>query len=284
MTDTFAHDLRQEPEILFDETIARPDGGRHWPHLVFAAPDGFRPLFLDLSLPPGPGPHPVLVYVHGGGWMIGTPKYGNPTLRALDLPGQARAAGLAFARVSYRLSGEAHWPVPHQDIQAALAFLTLHAGRLSLDPARIAVLGESAGGHLAAWAGLDPGPGARVAAVVNWYGAVDLTGMLSVRRAEETGPRPERRLLGEGADLAARARAASPLHADLRAAPPFLHQHGDADRVVPLSQAQAFHAALLAAGRSSTLEVIAGADHCFWGANDRAIARRAVDFVVAALG
>jgi acetyl esterase/lipase len=292
MTDTFDADLAQEPERLELEVFATPGGGRLWPYLVLALPQGQRPLFLDLTVPPGPGPHPLVVYVHGGAWLLGTPKYGNPTLRGVAMMPRLLAAGHAVARISYRLSGEARWPAQLHDCKAAIRYLRGKAGVFGLDPGRFAVLGESAGGHLAAMVALtgdDPafgdGAGASdaVKAAVNWYGVTDLAAMHAATPPDAPSPRPEVLLVGDGPDLAQRLAAASPLAHVHPGAPPFLHQHGDHDRVVPLDQARALHQALRSAGVASDLDVIPGADHCFWGAVSPAIMDRVLDFLRAHL-
>ena len=260
MTDSFEHDLRQEPERLELE-VFDIGGARLWPCLVFSAPEGFRPLSMDLAVPEGPGPHPLVVYVHGGGFLIGTPKYDNPTLRAVRMRPRLLEAGYAVARISYRLAGEAHWPAQLHDCQAAVRYLRTKAGVFGLDAGRFAVLGESAGGHLACMTALAGEGETAVQAAVNWYGVTDFTAL------EEDAESPIPRLMGMNRSEAPEAwRDASPVHNVRPGAPPFLHQHGDRDRVVALSQAEALHDALTRAGVPSTLEVIDGADHCFWGA------------------
>ncbi|SHI37786.1 alpha/beta hydrolase [Wenxinia saemankumensis] len=300
--DTFETDLAQEPERLIDERFPDPRGGTYWPHLVYARPDGARPLMLDLRVPEGAAARPLVVYIHGGGWRIGTPKYDNPTLRRIDAPGRLHAAGFAVARISYRLSGEATWPVPLHDCKAAIRWLRARADTFGVDPRRVAVMGESAGGHLAAMVALtgdDPemegavgetGGSTRVAAAVNWYGVTDLWSIGERREPPPDGaPRMEEALIG-GPRAANRTalEAASPVRTVGAAAPPFLHQHGDADRIVPHSQAEALHAALKEAGHDTILDLVPGADHCFWGAapadRDGGIMDRAIAFLGAHLG
>jgi acetyl esterase/lipase len=285
---TYDEALAQEPELLEGRLSIRPDGTRHWPQLVYATPIGFRPLTLDLTVPPGDGPHPLVVYVHGGAWFIGSPSYDNRALRALDVTGRLTAAGIAVARIAYRLSGEAPWPAQLDDCHAALAWLRAKAPGLALDPARLAVMGESAGGHLAAMTGLTAAPGT-VAAAVNWYGPTDLARFErdGTRRPmpDEVAHRPEHLLVGADApDRAARLADASPLSHVHAAAPPFLHQHGDRDRLVSHAHAEALHAALIEAGVRSELEIVPGADHCFWGATGPAIMDRVLAFLRPTIG
>lgn len=294
--DTFEIDLAQEPERLEDEAYPAKGGGRYWPHLVYAAPLGFRPLTMDLTVPHGTAPRPLVVFIHGGAWFLGSPKYSNPTLRGVDMPYRLHEAGYAVARISYRLSGEAHWPTQLHDCKAAIRYLRQKASLFDIDPERIAVLGESAGGHLAAMTALTGDNPAyegeigvvdgssRVSAAINWYGVMDLERMrlenVEAPASDETELRPEEILLGSpGAAAAEAMRAASPVAHVSSSAPPFLHQHGDHDRIVSLNQAESIHAALLEAGVHSELEIINGADHCFWGAVSPAIMDGVVSFL-----
>jgi acetyl esterase len=95
--------------------------------------------------PAGMGPHPVLVFYHGGGWVIGDLYTHDGICRSI-----VNAAGCAVASVDYRLAPEFKYPVPVEDSYAGLLWVVANATRLGLDPARIAVGGDSAGGNLAA--------------------------------------------------------------------------------------------------------------------------------------
>ena len=95
--------------------------------------------------PQGDGPLPVVVYLHGGGWMMGEPDSDDSLLRAL-----ANASGAIVAGVDYRLSPEHRFPAALDDSLAAIRWLAANAGRLGGDGGRMAVAGDSAGGNLAA--------------------------------------------------------------------------------------------------------------------------------------
>jgi len=95
--------------------------------------------------PAGRGPHPVLVFYHGGGWVIGDLYTHDGICRSI-----VNAAGCAVASVDYRLAPEFKYPVAVEDSYAALRWVVTNAVRLGLDPARVAVGGDSAGGNLAA--------------------------------------------------------------------------------------------------------------------------------------
>ena len=94
--------------------------------------------------PGGPGPHPALVYYHGGGWVIGDLYTHDGLCRSLT-----NAARCVVVSVDYRLAPEFKYPVAVEDSYAALAWTAANAGRLGIDPRRVAVGGDSAGGNLA---------------------------------------------------------------------------------------------------------------------------------------
>jgi acetyl esterase len=97
--------------------------------------------------PPGAGPHPVLLHLHGGGFVFGTV---DSLVNAAKCAHICRAAECAVVTVDYRLAPEFRFPTAPEDCFAALLWVVEHSDLLHIDPARIAVGGESAGGHLAA--------------------------------------------------------------------------------------------------------------------------------------
>ena len=94
--------------------------------------------------PGGPGPHPALVYYHGGGWVIGDLYSHDGLCRSIT-----NAARCAVLSVDYRLAPESKYPVAVEDSYAALLWIVANAERLGIDRRRIAVGGDSAGGNLA---------------------------------------------------------------------------------------------------------------------------------------
>ena len=98
----------------------------------------------DVVVPRGAGPHPVLVYLHGGGWVCGSPK----THRKLGY--RFAEAGYLVFNVDYRLAPEHPFPTPFEDCLAAVRWAQREAARFGGDPARLAIGGDSAGGNLAA--------------------------------------------------------------------------------------------------------------------------------------
>ena len=98
---------------------------------------------VRLYSPGGAGPHPALVFYHGGGWVIGDLDTHDGLCRTLT-----NAAGCLVASVDYRLAPETKYPAAPEDSYAALLWLVANAGKLGIDPRRIAVGGDSAGGNL----------------------------------------------------------------------------------------------------------------------------------------
>lgn len=295
--DAMMKDIAQDYEwaLVHPETDA--DGTRHWRDVVFAAIDGFRPLTMHVSAPKSDKPLPLIIFVHGGAWWLGHPNITNPVYRALGHFPKLIEAGFAVARISYRFTSEGRFPMQLHDCKAAVRFLRNHSEAFGVDPNRFAAMGDSAGGHLALLLGLtanrqdlegDVGQqvgSSAVQAVVNWFGPTELLTMsaMAIKSGmthHDDRASPESLLVGGPLQMNRNAaRAASPITYVHRNAPPVLTQHGTHDRLVPIGQARALHAALLAAGADSTLDEIAGADHCFWGVPDPGIVERDITFL-----
>jgi acetyl esterase/lipase len=236
-------------------------------------------------LPPeSEGPVPVVVFLHGGGWRMGSRHSLGPSYAATGPFERVAQAGIAVASVDYRLSGEATWPAQLHDAKAAVRWLRTRAADLGIDPHRIAAWGESAGGHLAELLGLtdgDPalegdvgfvGAPSGVAAVVAWYAPSDVAAVATDTGADPADPTTrESQLLGAPAptvpDLAAQASPITHVSPD---APPFLLLHGAADRFVPCVQSERLHRALEEAGVEVELDLYEDADHMWMGSPDAA--------------
>ncbi|MGI5349280.1 alpha/beta hydrolase fold domain-containing protein [Streptomyces sp. CA-250714] len=237
----------------------------------YAVPEGSRPLELDLWLPEEPAS--LVLYVHGGAWRRG--RRDDMGMRTRDWnPGpfaRLAAAGLAVACVDYRLSGEAHFPAPLDDLRAALRWLTLRSGELGIDTGRTVVWGESAGGHLAALLALTHADPPLAGAVV-WYGPSDLTAPRG-GFSPDAASTPEALLLGAApAACPELARAASPLARVHAGAPPFFLAHGTEDTMVSPSHSEDLATALRAVGVDAQLHLLRGADHGWYGAEDADVA------------
>jgi acetyl esterase/lipase len=258
---------------------------RRVPDIRYSEVLGYRPLELDLYLPLGPEadrPAPVVVYVHGGGWQRGSRRDPPPLLEA-DFYDQIAAQGFAVAAVDYRLSGEARFPAPLEDVRTAVGWVRDHAAAHGLDAGRVFLWGDSAGGHLALLAALT---GAAVQAVVAWFPVTDLVGMPSDLADAGGVPDPgpdsrEARLLGAPArSVPELARQASPVSHAHVGAPPILLLHGTVDDLVPAAQSIRLAEALGRAGAAVELELVPGAMHFWKGAGDvAAIIQRSIEFL-----
>jgi acetyl esterase/lipase len=140
------------------EPGAQADGSKRYEGVTYAVAPGYRPLQLDLWVPASPASPPLVVWIHGGGWMFGDRRYLPETLRPNQLFEELVAAGLATATIDYRRALEAHFPAPLHDAKAAIRHLRAHADVLGINTSKIGVWGESAGGHLAALVGLTVDP------------------------------------------------------------------------------------------------------------------------------
>lgn len=232
---------------------------RDFRDIVYAEREGFRPLALDLYLPERERP-PVVVVLHGGGWRAGSRRTFWPGLGRDATFGRIVDAGWAAVSVDYRLSGEAVFPAPLDDVRSALSWIrTEGEDRFGLDARCLVLWGESAGAHLAALAGLTD---AGVCGVIDWYGPSDLR---SFPQREGEVTREESLLGGRIEDLPALAHAASPITAVGESPPPFHIAHGDADQFVPVGQSTALADALRRAGGTVTLQILPGIDHIWRG-------------------
>ncbi|MFF8609676.1 alpha/beta hydrolase fold domain-containing protein [Streptomyces sp. NPDC015346] len=251
--------------------VSHDAGVRELRGVPYADVEGGRPLELDLWLPPADptGPCPLVLFVHGGAWRRG--RRDDMGMRTRPwAPGpfaRLAAAGSAVACVDYRLSGEAAFPAPADDLRTALRWLTLRSAELGIDTGRTVVWGESAGGHLASLLALTHVDPPLIGAVI-WYGPSDLTTARGGFGPEDATT-PEALMLGAAPAAAPeRARAASPLLQVSTGAPPFLLVHGDADTMVDCSHSESLAAALESAGSPVELWRVPGADHGWHGAAD----------------
>ncbi len=223
--------------------------------IVYAEAGG-ESLTLDAFVPAGEGPFPVCLLVHGGGWTQGD-KINN--FRTL-LPALGEA-GFVWFSIDYRLAPRHPWPACIEDVESAIRWVKAHAAEFQADPARIALVGESAGGHLVSLAAVRATAETRVAAVVPFYAPHDLELQAAANRRT---PAWATALFGlttlDEAGLK-RLREASPIGQVAPGLPPFLLVHGTADEKVSLEQSRNFQEKLHAQGNPCDLLLVEGAGH-----------------------
>ncbi len=232
------------------------------PNVTYHVASGYESK-VDLYLPRNQGdPTPVLMYIHGGGWVGGT-KEAN-VLRILPY----LQRGWAVVNVEYRLGEVARAPAAVEDCLCALRWVYRNADQYNFDASRIVTTGNSAGGHLSlttamipASAGLDRecsgADDLRVAAIINWYGITNVGDLLDGTNMKTYAVR----WLGSLADRFAIAKRVSPLTYVRPGLPPVLTIHGDADSIVPYQHAVDLHKRLVDAGVANELHTVPGGDH-----------------------
>lgn len=237
---------------------------------------------LDLYLPnEAQEPYPLIIHIHGGGFAQGKKSQNiDAILKSLN-------RGYAVASVDYRLSGEATFPAAVHDIKGAIKYLRAHSFLYKLDPDKFVTWGESAGGHLSAMAALsagvldliDPRLGyprvsERVQAAVIWYAPINFATIdLQLAALGVTKPNPtsskdsyESRYLGKpvGSDAAEPlVIAANPATYITKDDPPVLIQHGQEDKLIPLTQSENLAASISQANgfHKVSLDIMDSAAH-----------------------
>jgi len=261
--------------------------------VVYGQCDGVD-LKLDLAIPPEQeGTFPVVVCIHGGAWQLGNKSDYDTHIRLLA------SYGYVAASVGYRLAPQHQWPAQIQDVKCAVRYLRKHAEEFSIDPNRIAALGDSAGAHLALLVGLmndndgfnsaggNAGQSSEVRAVINFSGPSELATWRVLPAVEEEFFAYHKRdsdgiledLLGTADRSDAVMTQASPVHYVDSGDPPILTFHGTADPIVPIGQAKLLHRALEKAGVQHTLHPVEGAGHAFTPAQSMQANQQALAFL-----
>ena len=222
-------------------------------------------LRLDAHVPDDPGPFPMALVVHGGGWSSGDGRQGIPTITE-----SLTKANFTWFSIDYRLAPTDRWPACFADLQTAIRWVKAHAAEYKGDPRRLALVGYSAGGQLTCLAAVSAKEDTQVQAVVGFPPPTDMEAD-TVRRG---GLSPSlQALFGRTAvDDQTRPllREMSAINFVKPGLPPFLLIHGDADKSVPYEQSVRFQAKLKENGVPCELIVIKDAPHRItdWGKFD----------------
>ncbi len=200
-------------------------------------------LRADVAVPPNPGPHPVLLYLHGGGWVAGSPKSHRRLVQRFA------QAGCLTVSLDYRLAPEYPFPAGYDDCVFAARWTRENAARWNGAADRIAIGGDSAGGNLAAAVAAVSGEGLRAAILI--YGIFDFAA--AVARGAMGIEGVARAYLAQAYPAALFDPRVSPLRRVTAQFPPAFLTVGTADPLLPESQAMA--AALSAAGVPHELHI-----------------------------
>ncbi|HNV29799.1 MAG TPA: alpha/beta hydrolase [Cyclobacteriaceae bacterium] len=224
---------------------------------------------LDIYLPPNTkGKVPLVIFIHGGGWL-GNDKYADIGYMKKTVA-EIVSSGFALASIDYRFATQAIFPAQIQDCNRAISFLVGNADKYGLDKKRIAIMGFSAGGHLASLTGLSKNnnvenffmPGTNKSfsfkAVIDFYGPAELILFPGANDPKS----PESLLIGatpvSRPDLA---KAASPVTYVDKNDPPFLIIHGEKDDLVSNRHSQLLSSWLQVVGVENELVIVKDAPH-----------------------
>jgi len=235
---------------------------------------------LNLYLPTtGTGPFPLVINIHGGGF-----KFGDKGMLSEATGTALLDAGYAVASIDYRLSGEAIFPAAVQDAKAAVRFLRANAAEYNLNPDKIAVFGQSAGGNIASMVGVtgnisdyddaslgNEGVSSAVQAVINHYGPTDFLQMDDQAKAQgcstsdqkhnDSGSFESAYIGAEIQTVPDQVGKSNPITYISTDTPPFLIQKGDQDCTVSFENTKMLADALSAANLDVTFTSLAGAGH-----------------------
>ena len=249
--------------------------------------DTLKKHLLDIYLPAdAKGNVPLVIFIHGGGW-IGNDKYADMGY----MPNTINAMlnnGFAVASIDYRFATQAVFPAILQDCNKAVSFLYDNAEKYSLDKNKIALMGFSAGGHLASLMGTSQNNKVKdlyfpnsyrpfqYKAVVDFYGPTDLV----LLPGNEDAKSPESLLIGatplERPDLA---KAASPITYIDKNDPPFIIFHSEKDNIVSNKQSKLFSAWLKYHGVKNELTIVKDAPHYGTMYDVAEIREKVIDFL-----
>ena len=245
--------------------------------LTYCHEDGIPETLVVLEPSPLPvTPVPVVVYIHGGGWMGGDATV-PPGSMVGDVSKSIVARGWVFVSINYRLAPRFPWPAQIDDAKCAIRFLHANASSLHIEPRHIGTVGDSAGGQLVALlgsagptAGFDVGQysadSSAVQAVVDLYGPADLTTVDWSRSPlmQAVAPHVFGTTFGPGPSNGATSKvleAASPVTYVRRGDPPFLIMQGAQDTVVPPTQSEELARRLALVGDAPSFVMVPGAGH-----------------------
>ncbi len=252
-------DLRPSPFVFLDVLRGIPASDvRSTTNIRFANPEGV-PLTLNLYQPPQRGKYPTIVMIYGGAWQRGTPDSNESFSRYMA------ARGYVVVAIDYRHAPQFKFPAQLEDINTAFTFVLNHVDDYDIDRDRIAVMGRSAGAHLAMLSAfqLNAPP---IKAVIDYYGPVELTS--GYRDPPNPDPIDSRATLkaflgGTPDELPDLYRQASPYQYVTRPLPITLLIYGGRDHIVQAKFGKGLFDRLQSVGSRAVFLEIPWADHAF---------------------
>lgn len=263
--------------FMYEKVSADTTGSttRIWSDVAYANVSPAQ--MMDIYLPEGEGPFPVVVLIHGGAFKMGDKRMETQNAEALV------SKGYAAASINYRLSGEAKYPAQIEDCKAAVRFLRANAKKYHLNPGKIGSWGSSAGGNLSAMLGTsagvaelegaslgNAGVSSKVIASVDWFGPINFCTMdgeaaaLGFTGRTNGESSPESQLIGKtvqsAPELVAKANPTTYITADDAA---FFIQVGSMDRNIPYTQSRNFYEVVkkVLGNEKVSFELLEGAGH-----------------------
>ena len=227
-------------------------------------------LRLDAYMRPSDTPMPCIIYVHGGGFTSGDKsQIQGPLFEPL------MKLGFSYISVNYRLAPQVKYPILTDDVERAIAFVKTNSKRFNVNPDKLVLMGDSAGGLLVSYVGAKHKPGNEVAGVISFFGEHDLINRVSENPCAVDGktiPRPKggcisgglaaylgfKEVTEETRKILKAASCVTHVHEKM---PPYLLLHGTRDYGVPIEQSISMHQALRKQGNYSRLVSVVAGNH-----------------------
>lgn len=263
----YSHLSQQEPRAVAEEY----DIDNTVEDIVYTSAGWPQPLQADLYLPLKPGPHAVVLMIHGGGWA----NRGRDDMASISR--KLTRHGYAVFNVNYRFAPRYTYPAQLQDLRQALRWLVKNATDYDLDISRINAWGYSSGAHLAALIASFNKPAA--SAGLPAIKAVVAGGIPSDLRKYSGSPIVIRFMGGDRHEMPERYAEASPAYHISNDDPPVFLYHGKLDFLVSVDQATDYFEALQAAGVDSELYLHDWREHMTMFLFGGDAERRAIDFL-----
>ncbi len=278
MTGLASAEQAKPQNFLQTHPVEFPNGTLAYNGVTYSTEVGYRPLRLDIYRnPKTTAPAPVILFIHGGAWEGGNRQAQGKFADFPSVLADLAAKGYVVASAEHRLSGEAPFPAPYDDVQAAIRFLKDNATSYGINPEKFGIWGSSSGGQLAALAAVacnsntltrvrdkTPTTSTCVNTAAIWNGVFDFKAMEPAPTPAQNG-HPRSRLLecNPGYCTNTVLETASPISYVDAHAPSFFLAHSRDDKVVPFAQSTEFEKKLKENGVAVSTYYVEGLQHGF---------------------